>query len=94
MERTGEIILSKLILIFISAQLFSNNLSNVADEMNRKCSSLETKRITKKCYKSYEKKFESQLMKEISELEKDPAFSTNELSKLRKKIIKRVRSNI
>ncbi len=81
-----------LILIFLSLNSLANSLSSVADEMDRKCSGLKSK--NRECYKKFEDEFETSLVRDLKSLESDPAFSSEELAKLRKKIMKRVKSKI
>ena len=83
-----------LISLFVSLLGFSSPLTRVADEMDRSCSGLNGKKQSLDCYKKFEKKFESKLIRELEELEKDPAFSDEELAKIKRKIRKRVKSRL
>ncbi len=95
MDPIGGIILNKLIILcLLSLSGLTSPLTRVADEMDRSCSGLNGKKQNLDCYKKFEKKFESKLIRELEELEKDPAFSDEELAKIKRKIQKRVKSRL
>ena len=96
MALTGGESLNKLALTICFVSLFgmTSPLTRVADEMDRSCSGLNGKKQSLDCYKKFEKKFESKLIRELEELEKDPAFSDEELAKIKRKIKKRIKSRL
>ncbi len=83
-----------LILSIVSILGITSPLTRVAEEMDRSCSGLNGKKQNLDCYKKFEKKFESKLVRELEDLEKDPAFSDEELAKIKRKIQKRVKSRL